>query len=388
MNSKLIRQINTGRIFSAIRQRPGITQTEIREATKLDRSTISTIVAGLERGGLVSRVKTNKSGLMGRPEEALNIRPDAGTMMGLSISANLLRVTTAGLDGVPRTLMTANIDMDGKSILIAAKDLAHQAVSARGTDAPALVAVGVTLPGERDEAGGLSASAALWADKRFRDELAALFECRVNVDAEIRAAALAESDFGAARGSRNFILVHSDSQLSGALYLNNRVLRGTDGSAGSLAHVKVERDGRPCACGARGCLQAYVTEQALIDRLTDFGFAFRSTADIDAAARREDRLVRTVLSEAGTYLGLALANTVNLLNVGEVVLSGILSNLSSHLVPAISAIARTNVLGGHENTIRIRKSGLNENASQLAALSLAMDAFMPTRLEWASEEDN
>ena len=81
----------------------------------------------------------------------------------------------------------------------------------------------------------------------------------VVVDNDVNALALGEMAFGAARGARNFILICIGTGVGGGIVVNGRIVRGASGYGGEVGHMAVEPEGRPCFCGSRGCLKAYLS---------------------------------------------------------------------------------------------------------------------------------
>ena len=83
------------------------------------------------------------------------------------------------------------------------------------------------------------------------------------LDNDAKALALAEGWVGAARGRRNFLAMVVSTGVGGGIVLDGRLVHGASGNAGHVGHVIVEPEGRPCACGARGCLEAEASGTAI-----------------------------------------------------------------------------------------------------------------------------
>ena len=102
-----------------------------------------------------------------------------------------------------------------------------------------------------------------WREFPLRSRLAAHLGLPVHVDNDAKALALAEGWVGAARSSSSFVAMVVSTGVGGGVVLNRRLLQGDHGNAGHIGHVIVEPDGRPCACGARGCLEAEASGTAI-----------------------------------------------------------------------------------------------------------------------------
>ena len=95
-----------------------------------------------------------------------------------------------------------------------------------------------------------------WRDFPLRRRLAEALGVAVHIDNDAKALALGEGWRGAARGERDFIAMVVSTGVGGGIVLDGRLLDGADGNAGHIGHVIVEPDGRLCACGGQGCLEA------------------------------------------------------------------------------------------------------------------------------------
>ena len=156
---------------------------------------------------------------------------------------------------------------------------------------------------------------------------------RVVVANDASVAALGEQRSGAGAGVQDLILATLGTGVGGGLVVGGRLITGASGFAGELGHVVVAEHGRPCPCGNRGCVEAYASGSAIgalaRDRLVD-PHTVSSLRDLEhvagpevtAAARAGDRVAREVLEEAGSWLGVALASLVNVLDPHLILLGG------------------------------------------------------------------
>jgi glucokinase len=145
-----------------------------------------------------------------------------------------------------------------------------------------------------------------WRAFPLRARLHELTGVPTYVDNDAKALALAEGFCGAAAGVRNFIAIVVSTGIGGGVVLDGRLLNGRLGNAGHIGHVVVEPDGRNCACGGRGCLEAEASGTALT-AITGQPPALAPPA---------------VVARAGTLVGRAVASVVNLLDLSLAVASG------------------------------------------------------------------
>ena len=147
-------------------------------------------------------------------------------------------------------------------------------------------------------------------------------QCRLEVDSN--AAVLAEFRHGAGQGSARLLGVTVGTGLGGGVIIDGELLRYTGECAGDIGHIIVDRKGRQCSCGARGCLEAMVNVAALSERGNG-----RTVREIITAAHNGDAHSRKVVAETGWWLGLGLASLSPLFRRTE------LSSAEESLRPAI-----------------------------------------------------
>ncbi len=179
-------------------------------------------------------------------------------------------------------------------------------VTAVGRGDEVVVGVGCGGPMEPDGATVSPLNIPAWIGFPVRGRLGELTGLPVHVDNDAKALALGEGWVGAARGARDFIAMVVSTGVGGGLVVDGHLLDGAAGNAGHVGHVIVVPDGRLCACGARGCLEAEAS-----------GTAIRAATGLDPAAVGDDVRRRT-----GTLVGLAVASVVNLLDLRLAVVAG------------------------------------------------------------------
>jgi predicted NBD/HSP70 family sugar kinase len=205
---------------------------------------------------------------------------------------------------------------------------------------PAVRAIGISSSGVIDQQAGkvlFWPQVSGWEGIPLKEIFEEKYTLPVVVDDTVHALATMEQRFGHGKDMRNFIFISIGVGIGSAIFVDGHLYTGRDGLAGELGHVTVEENGKLCSCGNRGCLELYSSASAIIRRvreelqlgvtssLTDAvggNLDQLSVEKIAAAAQAHDRLSERVLSEAGRYLGVALASVVNLLNPERIVLQG------------------------------------------------------------------
>jgi predicted NBD/HSP70 family sugar kinase len=376
VNSTAIRRVNRVRLFHALREHPNSSQTDLQRLTGLDRGTTSLVVAQLLEEGLITRGEAAYPGRVGRPETALNISPAAGIFVGARLEPRQIRIISTNLAGEP----LSRLDLQGSNDIyqaIARFRNGLQEIIRESGPAQVVRGIGVGIPGLMDREGRLVLAPNLgWRGVLIHPLLQEGLETPVYVDNDANAAAMAERLFGACKGSSHFVYLSCHSGLGAGLFLDGRLYRGARGFSGEIGHVTAVPEGRACGCGKWGCVETYVSEGGILRTLAERGRFLASLAEVADAARGRDEVALEVLSEAGRWLGLALATLVNLYNPEMVVLGGTLATVFPFLEEALHRTLDIHVLGPLREGLRVILSPLGAEVVPMGGIALAMDGFI------------
>jgi glucokinase len=230
-----------------------------------------------------------------------------GAVIAIDIGGTKLAAAVVDDDGtVLASARTATEGVDGDHLFARLAELVDGVVEQ--ADGPEVHAVGVGCGGPMS-AGGVTVSPLnipQWRGFPLRSRLAERFELPAFVDNDAKALALGEGWLGAAQGRTDYLAMVVSTGVGGGIVLNGRLLDGADGNAGHIGHVIVEPLGRPCPCGARGCLEAEAS-----------GTAIAAITGGPAAQASHEVRVRT-----GRLVGRAVASVANLLDLRLAVVAG------------------------------------------------------------------
>ncbi|MEX2205660.1 MAG: ROK family protein [Myxococcota bacterium] len=197
-----------------------------------------------------------------------------GLLLGIDIGGTKTQIALGRADGsllreaYLESWASGSYERDLETIATSARGL----LEAAGTPASALEAIGVSAPGPLDPVTGVIRNAPNlpgWHEVPIRARLERALGRPVRLENDANAAALAEWRFGAGRGARAFVFLTMSTGVGGGLVLDGRLYRGARYGAGEIGHIPVVPDGRACACGLRGCLEAYTGGAALAARIRE-----------------------------------------------------------------------------------------------------------------------
>lgn len=377
INSTTIRQINAGLVFHGIREAPHISPQALSRATGVDPGTISIILSRFERDGLVRRTVSAPTGRSGRPGTLLAIDEDALTLAGIAVGVEEILLVLTSLTGTRlaslRLPACAAPDQAVRAMKTGLTALLKQAKRPHRT----LAAAGVCLPGLVGLDGRLALAPGLgWRDIDLGAALHAALRVPVRLENDTQAAGTAEHLFGSGGQTADFVYLFGHTGLGGGLYLGGATYRGPHGMAGEIGHMKLFPDGRPCACGAKGCFEAYVSEHALLLRLQQEGIKLSGAEAMRSAAAAGEKRVLAVLAQAGEHLGLGLSSLANIFTPSRIILGGSLAVLADFLLPAARPVFAANTLAAIARTADITTSSLGPFAVPMGGIAVALQRFL------------
>jgi predicted NBD/HSP70 family sugar kinase len=263
-NQEFTRPYNRRIVLESVRLHSPTTRSEIAARVGLTVQTVSTIVRELEEQGYVVSFREDPKG-RGLPPSQLRINPEGGFAIGV-------HVTPIGVDA-------ALVDLSGNVVAGRNHAVANASPASAfeiiGEMVPALIAlrpegrmlgVGMAMPGpfgvESMSFVGPTTMTG-WEGVDIAERLFEMTGLPAFLETDMAAAALGEQLYGLGRRYQEYYYLFFSVGLGGVVVHDGRVMRGAWGNAGEIGHIPVVPDGEPCPCGNRGCLERYVSLDAL-----------------------------------------------------------------------------------------------------------------------------
>lgn len=388
--SRDIRVANRFEVLRTVIAGSTVSRQQIAAETGLSVATVATVVGELlDAGVLIEAGLENSSG--GRPRGLVSLNPAGGVLIGVDVAETYVHVdlfdsTLRPLDGVEEPLHLEENRPDQVAGHIASG--VRAVLERAGMPMERVLGAGISVPGEVDRDGGVSVFAPNWnwRDIPLRRVLAESLSMPLHLDNPLRAAVVAELWFGAGRGHEDVIVLNLGTGVGAGLAVRGSLYRGATNSAGEWGHTVLVLDGRPCRCGGRGCVEAYVGAPGIMQHLRELDPASPmlrpddQTATIDALARgveAGDPVAVKVIGETGRYLGAAVANVINLFNPEVIVLSSwVAARLGEPLLAEVRTVAARHALSRPFTSSEIVRSRLAGNPVSLGAATLALEGLV------------
>jgi len=261
-----------------------------------------------------------------------------------------------------------------------------------------ILGIGVGCPGAVDSSKSTiprSPNLPGWAGLPLKRILGKATGLPVFIANDANAAALGENLFGSGRKAKNLIYITVSTGIGGGIILNGQLYEGAGSVAGEIGHISIVPEGKKCACGKRGCLEAYASGTAIanfvrekliqqrrsgkIKKPSYFPLCQRGTKgdlrfgakEVGLAARAGDKLAAQSYEQAGYYLGIGPANLMDILNPERIVIGGgVLKSAPRAHWQSMIRSAKAHAWPEAFRTTRVVRSPLLGHSGDLGALAL------------------
>jgi N-acetylglucosamine repressor len=272
----------------------------------------------------------------GKPPILLRFVDEARSLIGLDLAEREFRGAVINLRGEikHRLHWPINGDRDGGTLSSISELIDHLLQLAPSP----ILGIGIGTPGLVDPEKGVVRYAANmdWREFPLGDWLAGKYHVPIHIANDSQAAALAEFTFGNNGNEPNLIVINICRGIGAGIVLNRRLFTGDRFGAGELGHVVIAEGGALCRCGHQGCLETVVGSESLIRSAQKIAAENPGSAlhrfvhspeeitieVVSRALEAGDEALKSLVGEAGRFLGIALANLVGILNVHRLVISG------------------------------------------------------------------
>jgi glucokinase len=240
-----------------------------------------------------------------------------------------------------------------------------------------VVAVGFGIPSQIDQRVGVALGSVNIPLRGvpFRDKMQERLGLPVGMDNDANAAAIAEWQVGAGRGTTDMVMLTLGTGVGGGLILGDKPYRGWFGAGAEIGHMVIVHDGVRCRCGGHGHLESYVSGKAADELAAE---AFGPAADahrLVRLAREGDAQAIELLTGIGEKLGSGIASLVNIFNPELVVVGGGFAAAEDFLFGPAQRVADREVLVSIRDSYRVVRAELGTSAGMIGAGMVGFEAF-------------
>ena len=398
-SAELVKDLNVGVILDALKRSQPISRVKLAKLTGLSFPTVSRIVNGLRKNGLLVEDSAGES-TGGRRPILLRFDPEASYVVGVYVDAPETQLALLNLDGETKAfLRTPTRPERGPSLFV---DRLVEQIDTLSRDGgiptSKITGIGIAATGNVSPHDGvLVYSMNLnWRNvplaRNVRDRTGIV----TTIEGDCGAMAMGEHLFGVARHVRHLAWVNVSSGVGVGLIENGELYRGKHGYAGELGHITVLRDGPPCPCGKRGCLEALVGYKPVLDRLVKMiargssslisdmvkgSFEDLRIEHLFRAAEANDTLARAIVDEMSHYLGLGISIIANLLDPELIVVGGqVVDGGGDAFLEMVTQSAKEAIIPERTDRLDVRRSALGQRAGVIGGGGLIYREGLKARL--------
>ncbi|MGL4980619.1 MAG: ROK family protein [Fusobacteriaceae bacterium] len=209
----------------------------------------------------------------------------------------------------------------------------------------------------------------------------------VKLDNDANVIALGEAKYGAGRGSESSVTIAIGTGIGGGIYVDGNLISGFKGAGGEVGHIKVERDGKLCGCGQKGCWEAYasatgliretvsrlvVNKNNLIYKMVEGDISKIEAKTVFDAAKEGDAFALDLVEYEADYIALGIGNVLNLINPEVIILGGGVALAGDILLKRVEEKLKEYALPITLKGLKIKQSELGNDAGVMGASALVL----------------
>jgi len=382
-NAKVVRNINRAVILNLIREKQPLARIEIAKTSGLNKSTVSSIVAGLLEEALIyQKIEPNPN--IGRNPINLYLKLGAHFVGAINIDAPTTRIAIADLDGSPRE--SCELETESKDAANFVRRCVQQLFQLqKRLQIKHLKGIGVSIAGIVDpvRASVVFAPRLGWEDfaiGKLIEELCPK-EGPITVDNDARASALAELWHGNHDlNLSDFVFLYVGPGIGTGIVVEKELVYGNSYAAGEFGHTTLFEGGELCSCGNYGCWEAYASDRATVKRYLAQKHHDPSSSPrimlqevIEQATKHHEAVARDTLRQTGHYLGMGIADIIKAVDPEAIIIGGHITGAWEIIYPEIMQTLSMRAFFGKKRDIRILPTSLGAARPRLlGAATLAI----------------
>lgn len=351
------------------------TRQQLAVATTLSTATVANVVAELQDAGLVHVV--GKWASFGRPSSRLAINNEPLRLLGVDIAETYVTAAlySLSLDHLfEHTESLDDTDNQPSTVIAGVAAAVRGALAQAGVTPDRVGGIGISVPGQVMPDTGISVFAPNWDwhQVNLRDRLEARLELNVGVhlDNPLKAVTVAALWLDDGPATDTVVVVNLGTGVGVGIAISGRLVRGTCNNAGEWGHTTLVQDGRPCRCGRRGCVEAYVGVPGMQVTLAEVApdhpaVALHQDAFITAVVaglEADDPTMVEVLDRTCASLAYGLGDVINLLNPDRILLCGwMFRALRTWIMPRLTELVAAQAMEASLEVVSIQPLEIGRN---------------------------
>lgn len=327
INQDVTQEMNRSLLLKSLRREGVCSRAHLASLTGLKQATVTNIMKDFLNWGIVKEVGF-LNGSKGRRSIGVSINPDGYRVIGVRLARKHYSVGLFDLTG--KQIVKERVDFEPEK-QPGAEEILNQIVGRMrlliqqyGKDS--VLAAGLAVPGPfiaKKSRIALITGADIWKDI----ELKAFFEREMDIpvflEHNANAGAYAHMwDLKEAYHDDILVYIAAGQGIGAGIVMNGRIYEGALGTSGEIGHMTIDRNGKPCACGNRGCLERYASSLELVKTVYGqrAGMEGCNFEDLEQQIRSGDTAYTEHYRRACESLGVGIINIVNVINPDRIII--------------------------------------------------------------------
>lgn len=396
-NSTYINKLNKIKVLNLIRDRGEISRADISKVLGISGPTVTRVVEDLinHEKLVVEAGIGDSSG--GRPPILVKFNGEPNYVIGIDLGTTSIRgaLTNLNAETISDTQVPTQVEEGFDGVMDRVGQVIAYLMSSPGVDQSRIFGIGMAVAGLVSiEKNIVEFSPDFgWHNVDIKKAIRSRFGLPVIFDNVSRVMSLGELWYGVGREIKNFICVNIGHGIGAGVVIDGTPLYGSEGMAGEFGHITIDSNSQTkCKCGKHGCLEALASGEGIAaaardilkntnrnERLMELcgGDIETITAKMVAQAAAEgDELAVGILSKAAEYIGIGIANMINLFNPEAVIIGGGVSNAGELLFSSIRRSVDRHVISRHINKVKIISVTYGMSAAVMGAVSLILGEIL------------
>ena len=316
--------------------------------------------------------------------------------IGVDLGGTNMRVGAVDSEGmmVHRLMLPTRVNLGLQKVVERIIQAIQEVINHTISPGNQIKGIGIGSPGTINIQSGIIISSPNfpeWKQVPLKQMIEETLSITTFMDNDANAFAFGEKWVGAGKEVQSLVCLTLGTGVGGGIILNGQIWHGADGMAAEIGHMTVLPQGLQCNCGNYGCLESYASASSIVRRMCkaiqlgkrtmvlDYaqGNLENITADlVYQAALKGDELALHIMNETATFLGIGIANLINLLNPEMIVVGGGLTNAWDILYPVTLKEVRKRALSEVAKGVKIVRASLGDNSGIIGAAGIAYSHFI------------
>lgn len=376
VNHSKIKETNRKKIIKLLLEKDEITKLDISRELDISITTVSTNISELKKIGIVEDVRSLES-TGGRKAMAIKLNENCKYGLGIALTPRHVKLSLINLRSEDVELLRIRHDNNSIEDIINIVSYNIQSLLEKNNvKADQLLGIGISIPGTVDTQNGIIKNCYLLNIKDFNiKEKFEYLNVPIYVDNEANLSAyyeyLNKKDI-----VDNLLYVSITDGLGLGIIINGRIYRGSNNSSGEMGHMKINLDGKECKCGAKGCLEAYASKNAILDEYNDKAKSkISDIEEFEKLCNSLDEIALDVLKEYISILGVGISNLTMILDPNSIVIGGEINNLIDRNLNYLKETIYKDNLFTNENDCKVEITKFKESYL-LGAARLPIEEFL------------